>query len=110
MSSFSGACDVYDWFESRNIEHLRASTIKVNDKVIIINNWYDLVPYYPYVVAIGYMNNIGDGYSIIQIVPPKRLANIYMEHWIKELRICGYSKNEIENIISKINLDNDNEV
>ena len=56
------------------------------------------------------MNNEEDGYSIIQIVPPKRLANVYMERWVEELKVCGYSENEIENIISKINLDNDDEV
>ena len=110
MSNFSGACDVYDWFESRTTKHIKASTIHVNGEEIRNMKPYDLVPYYPYLVAIGYMNNEEDGYSIIQIVPPKRLANVYMERWVEELKVCGYSENEIENIISKINLDNDDEV
>ena len=107
MSSFSGACDVYDWFESRNAEHIKNSTIHLWDKTIRNPKLYDLVPYYPYLVAVGYANNEGDGYSVIQIVPPTRLANVYAERWIEELKVCGYSENEIENIIAKISLDND---
>ena len=110
MSSFSGACDVYDWFDGRNVEHIKESIIHVGSETIHDMKPYDLVQYYPYIVAIGYANNIGDGYSVIQIVPPERLANVYMERWVEELRVCGYSEKEIENIISKINLDNEDEM
>ena len=105
MSSFSGACDVYDWFESRTTKHIKASTIHINGEEIRNMKPYDLVPYYPYLISIGYMNNEGDGYSIIHIVPPERLYSVYRREWVRELEVCGYSNKEIDEIISKINID-----
>ena len=105
MSKFSGACDVYDWFKDRTVEHIEQSIIHVDGKILHNMKPYDLVPYYPYLISIGYMNNEGDGYSIIHIVPPERLYSVYRREWVRELEVCGYSNKEIDEIISKIKVD-----
>ena len=105
MSKFSGACDVYDWFDNRTKEHIKNSVVFIGNKAIRDIEPYELVPYYPYLVSMGYMNNEGDGYSIIHIVPPERLHSVYRRAWVRELYVCGYSKQEIDEIIYKINID-----
>lgn len=106
MSKFSGKSDVFDWFRNRDFKHIKNSIIRLNGEPVKISKQYDLAPYYPYVIKVGYMNNdISNGFSVIDIAPPERLGDIYEKKWISELRTCGFTNKEIKEIVSKINVD-----
>ena len=53
MSKFTGKCDCFDWFIDRTDEYIQASTFYCNNKEIKINNRFELIPYYPYLIASG---------------------------------------------------------
>lgn len=53
MSKWSGKCDVCDWFSGNSEEFISKSTIKIGETTLNIRNRKDLIPYYPYLVAMG---------------------------------------------------------
>lgn len=58
ISKFSGKCDVYDWISSPST-HVSNLTIYVGDskEPLKIDYLTDIIPYYPFIVSMGYHNN-----------------------------------------------------
>ena len=65
MGRYSGKCDFSDSIDIHGVDNILKSTIKIRkeDGLLIkldLQNEKDLIPYYPYLVSMGYHNKIKD--------------------------------------------------
>lgn len=69
MSKYSGKCDVCDFFSDRTDNYIKNSKFYIyingREHKLNINNHYDLMPYYPFLISSGgFSNNDDEGCTI----------------------------------------------
>lgn len=97
MSKYSGKCDIYDHFYNRTDEYIKNSNFYIHingrDHKLNINNHYDLMPYYPFLVSSGgFSNNDDEGCSVFIS------SDSYVDREERE-----FLENDLKNIIKYYN-------